>query len=57
MRKVVFSLYMLGIGVFSLTSCESSNITDDVYETTETQATGQGEVGDPVDDDDEEGRS
>lgn len=51
MKKVV-AIIVVMLGLLFTNGCTPDNITED--ETIETQATGQGEVGDPDDDDEEE---
>lgn len=55
MKKFITPLVILGLMSISLVSCVKDDIDNEYYEI-EKFGTGQGEVGDPVDDDDEEGK-
>ncbi|SHJ44773.1 hypothetical protein [Aquimarina spongiae] len=53
MKKTLLLLFFIGL---SISSCETSNTNEEIgLEILDPYSTGQGEVGDPSDDDDEEG--
>ncbi|MDY8137613.1 hypothetical protein [Aquimarina sp. 2201CG5-10] len=54
MKKLVMNALVLGMLVLGFTSCENNNVNEETFES-ETLATGQGEVGDPVEEQEEEG--
>lgn len=55
MEKIIRNITFIGLLVCGLTSCEKPEIYENDKDAFEEFGTGQGEVGDPGDQDDEEG--